>query len=148
MSDPPSDPLPAPFHALFGFRLLEWREGFARLAATAGPEHLNRAGVVHGGVVLALIDQAAAYSGLFCTVAGNARRGMTLALAVQFTAPVTGGELVAEAEMIGRGRGTFFTRVVVRDASGQVVATGQGTHRWRSGSERPEGVPVSAADPP
>lgn len=147
MADVPEDPLPAPFHALFGFRLLEWREGFARLAATAGPEHLNRAGVVHGGVVLALIDQAAAYSGLFCTVPGHARRGMTLALATQFTAAVTGGELVAEAEMIGRGRGTFFTRVLVRDATGRVVATGQGTHRWRTGSERPEGVPVAGGEP-
>jgi uncharacterized protein (TIGR00369 family) len=146
MTEPPDDPLPAPFHALFGFRLLAWRDGFARLAATAGPEHLNRAGVVHGGVVLALIDQAAAYAGLFCAVPGNARRGMTLALATQFTAPVTGGEIVAEAEMIGRGQSTFFTRVVVRDGSGRVVATGQGTHRWRSGSERPEGVPVAVTD--
>lgn len=145
MTDVPHDPLPAPFHALFGFRLLEWREGYARLAATSGPEHMNRAGVVHGGVVLALIDQAAAYAGLFCTVPGNARRGMTLSLATQFTAPVTGGGLIAEAEMIGRGQSTFFTRVLVRDATGRVVATGQGTHRWRSGSERPEGVPVDRA---
>jgi uncharacterized protein (TIGR00369 family) len=145
MSDVPHDPLPAPFHALFDFRLLDWREGYARLAATAGPEHLNRAGVVHGGVVLALIDQAAAYAGLHCAVPGHARRGMTLSLATQFTAPVTGGTLVAEAEMVGRGASTFFTRVTVRDAAGTLVATGQGTHRWRSGSETPEGVPVARA---
>jgi uncharacterized protein (TIGR00369 family) len=143
MSDVPHDPLPAPFHALFDFRLLAWRAGHARLQATAGPEHMNRAGVVHGGVVLALIDQAAAYAGLHCTVPGNARRGMTLSLATQFTAPVTGGTIVADAEVVGSGASTFFTRVVVRDEAGRVVATGQGTHRWRRGSETPEGMPVS-----
>jgi uncharacterized protein (TIGR00369 family) len=149
MTDAPHDPLPAPFHDLFSFRLLAWRAGYATLEATAGPQHLNRAGVIHGGVVLALIDQAAAYAGLWCSVRGNARRGMTLSLATQFTAPVTGGRLVAEAEMVSRGGTTFFTRVVVRDEAGTIVATGQGTHRWRSGSEREEGVPVSAmASPP
>lgn len=143
MTDAPHDPLPAPFHDLFAFRLLAWRAGHATLEATAGPEHRNRAGVVHGGVVLALIDQAAAYAGLWCSVPGNARRGMTLSLATQFTAPVKGGRLVAEAEMVSRGGTTFFTRVVVRDEGGTIVATGQGTHRWRSGSEREEGVPAA-----
>lgn len=143
MSDVPPDPLPAPYHELFGFRLLAWREGFARLAAEARPQHMNRAHVVHGGFVLGLIDQAAAYSGLWCSVPGNARRGMTLALATQFVAPVTGGLVVAEARMVGRGGTTFFTRTEVFDAEGRLVATGQGTHRWRSGSETVEGMPVA-----
>lgn len=47
--------------------------------------------------------------------------------------------------MVARGGTTFFTRVVVRDEAGTVVATGQGTHRWRTGSEREEGVPVTPA---
>ncbi|GIX08655.1 PaaI family thioesterase [Elioraea sp.] len=143
MSDVPPDPLPAPYHDLFGFRLLDWRDGFARLAAEAGPQHMNRAGVVHGGFVLGLIDQAAAYSGLWCSVPGNARRGLTLALAAQFIAPVTPGPVVAEARVVGRGGTTFFTRTEVFRADGTLVATGQGTHRWRSGSERVEGMPVA-----
>lgn len=144
MNDVPTDPLPAPYHDLFGFRLLEWREGFARLAAEAGPQHLNRAGVVHGGFVLGLIDQAAAYCGLWCSVPGHARRGMTLALATQFVAPVTGGTVVAEARMVGHGATTFFTRTEVFRADGTLVATGQGTHRWRRGSETVEGMPAAA----
>lgn len=144
MSDVPPDPLPAPYHDLFGFRLLEWRDGFARLAAEAGPQHMNRAGVVHGGFVLGLIDQAAAYSGLWCSVPGNARRGLTLALATQFVAPVTAGQVVAEARMVGHGGTTFFTRTEVFRADGTLVATGQGTHRWRSGSEAVGGMPVAA----
>jgi len=93
--------------------------------------------------VLGLIDQAAAYSGLWCSVPGNARRGLTLALAAQFIAPVTPGPVVAEARVVGRGGTTFFTRTEVFRADGTLVATGQGTHRWRSGSERVEGMPVA-----
>lgn len=144
MSDVPPDPLPAPYHDLFGFRLLEWRDGFARLAAEAGPQHMNRANVVHGGFVLGLIDQAAAYSGLWCSVPGNARRGLTLALSTQFVAPVTPGRVIAEARVVGRGGTTFFTRTEVFRHDGTLVATGQGTHRWRSGSETVEGMPVAA----
>jgi uncharacterized protein (TIGR00369 family) len=143
MSDVPPDPLPARYHDLFSFRLLEWCEGSARLAAEAGPQHMNRAGVVHGGFVLGLIDQAAAYSGLWCSVPGHARRGMTLALATQFVAPVAAGRVVAESRMVGHGGTTFFTRIEVFRADGTLVATGQGTHRWRSGSERIEGMPVA-----
>jgi uncharacterized protein (TIGR00369 family) len=143
MSDVPPDPLPAPYHDLFGWRLLEWRDGFARLAAEAGQRHLNRAGVVHGGFVLGLIDQAAAYSGLWCSVPGNARRAMTLAMSTQFVAPVMPGRVTAEARVISRGGTTFFTRIEAFREDGTLVATGQGTHRWRSGSERVEGMPVA-----
>jgi uncharacterized protein (TIGR00369 family) len=121
MGDVPPDPLPAPYRDLFGLRLLEWREGFAHLAAEAGPQHMNRAGAVHGGFVLGLIDQAAAYSGLWCSVPGHARRGMTLALATQVVAPVTGGRVVAEARMVGHGGTTFFTRTEAFDAEGRLV---------------------------
>lgn len=94
--------------------------------------------------MLGLIDQAAAYSGLWCSVPGHARRGMTLALATQFVAPLTEGNVVAEARMVGRGGTTFFTRTEVFRPDGTLVATGQGTHRWRSGSETVEGMPVAA----
>ncbi len=59
------DPHPAPFHDLLGIELLEWREDFARVGVESGSRHANRSGIAHGGVMLALIDQAAAYAGLW-----------------------------------------------------------------------------------
>ena len=39
------------FNAELGFRLTEWRLDYARLELTVAPKHLNRSGIVHGGVL-------------------------------------------------------------------------------------------------
>ena len=135
------DPNGAPFHALLGLELIEWRDGFARVGCEAGPQHANRSGITHGGVMLSLIDQAAAYAGLWCSVPGNVRRAVTLDLDCRFTGQVAGGRLVAEGRVVTRGRNIFFCRTEVFDAAGTLVAFGASTHRWRAGSETTEGQP-------
>jgi uncharacterized protein (TIGR00369 family) len=134
----------APFHDLLGLELVEWRDGFARVACTAGPQHANRSGITHGGVMLSLIDQAAAYAGLWCSVPGNIRRAVTLDLDCRFTGQVSGGRLVAEGRVVTRGRNIFFCRTEVFDEAGAMVAFGASTHRWRAGSESVEGQPRGA----
>jgi uncharacterized protein (TIGR00369 family) len=138
------DTHPAPFHDLLGLELIEWRDGFARVACEAGPRHANRSGITHGGVMLSLIDQAAAYAGLWCSVPGNLRKAVTLDLDCRFTGQVSGGRLVAEGRVVTRGRNIFFCRTEVFDAKGTMVAFGASTHRWRAGSETTEGQPPSA----
>lgn len=137
----PLDPHDAPFHELLGLTVLEWRDGFARLACDTDRRHTNRSGIVHGGVMLAMMDQAAAYAGLWCSVPGHIRKAVTLDLDGRFTGQVTGGRLVAEGRLVRRGRNIFFCRSEVFDAAGTLVAFGASTHRWRAGSERPEGQP-------
>lgn len=138
---PDPDPHGAPFHDLLGLTLLEWRDGFARVACEAGPRHRNRSGITHGGVILSLIDQAAAYAGLWCSVPGNIRRAVTLDLDCRFTGQVRDGRVVAEGRLVSRGRNIFFCRTEVFDAAGALVAFGASTHRWRAGSETVEGQP-------
>jgi acyl-coenzyme A thioesterase PaaI-like protein len=143
MSDIPTDPLSAPYHGLFGCGLCKWRDGCARLFAEVVPRHLNRAGVMHGGVGRGLIDQAAASFGLWCCVPGDARRGMTRTLATQYRRAGhhwTGG---GGGRRVGRGGTTFGTRAEVFRANGTLVAMGQRTHRSRSGSGTVEGMPVA-----
>jgi uncharacterized protein (TIGR00369 family) len=145
MTDAPLDPAHAPFHNLLGLELIEWRDGFARVACMAGPQHANRSGITHGGVMLSLIDQAAAYAGLWCSVPGNVRRAVTLDLDCRFTGQVSaGGRLLAEGRVVTRGRNIFFCRTEVFDAGGTLVAFGASTHRWRAGSEGVEGQPPDA----
>lgn len=139
MSDPAPDAHGAPFHDLIGLELVEWRDGFARIACETGPRHTNRSGIVHGGVMLSMIDQAAAYAGLWCSVPGNIRRAVTLDLDCRFTGQVAGGRLVAEGRLVTRGRNIFFCRTEVFDTGGTLVAFGASTHRWRAGSETAEG---------
>lgn len=140
------DSHPAAFHDLLGLELIEWRDGFARVACETGPRHANRSGIVHGGVMLSLIDQAAAYAGLWCSVPGNVRRAVTLDLDCRFTGQVRDGRLVAEGKVVTRGRNIFFCRTEVFDAKGALVAFGASTHRWRAGSETTEGQPPAASD--
>jgi uncharacterized protein (TIGR00369 family) len=135
----------APFHDLLGLHLVEWRDGFARMICDPGPRHTNRSGIVHGGVLLAMIDQTAAYTGLWCTVPGNVRRAVTLDLDCRFTGQVEAGQrLSAEARIVSRGRNIFFCRTEVFGPNGALVAFGASTHRYRRGSERPEGVPADS----
>jgi uncharacterized protein (TIGR00369 family) len=149
MTDTPSaaalDPQGAPYHDLLGLELIEWRDGFARVACEAGPRHANRSGITHGGVMLSLIDQAAAYAGLWSSVPGNIRKAVTLDLDCRFTGQVAGGRLVAEGRVVTRVRNIFFCRTEVFDSGGGLVAFGASTHRWRAGSETAEGgAPGSA----
>jgi len=131
----------SPYHELLGLELLEWRDGFARVFCDTGPQHINRSGIVHGGVLLSLIDQAGAFAGLWCSVPGNVRKAITLDLDCRFTGQVSGGRIVAEGKVVSRGRNIFFARTEIFDAAGTLVAFGASTHRWRSGSESVAGQP-------
>ena len=134
----------SPFHELMGLHIVEWRDGFARVICDTRPQHLNRSGIVHGGVILSLIDQAGAFGGLWCSVKGNIRRAITIDLDCRFTGQVASGRLVAEGRMATRGRNIFFARTEVFDDAGKLVAFGASTHRWRAGSETVEGSPAQA----
>jgi uncharacterized protein (TIGR00369 family) len=140
------DPDGAPFHRLLGLTLEHWEDGLARLACAAGPQHRNRSGITHGGLILSMIDQAAGYAGLWCHVPGNRRRAVTLDLDCRFTGQVREGRLVAEARVVSRGRNIYFVRTEVTDAAGTMVAFGASTHRWRAGSETTEGEPATPSE--
>jgi uncharacterized protein (TIGR00369 family) len=129
------DALPTPFHDLIGFDLAEWRDGFARLVCETGLQHTNRSGIVHGGVLLSMMDQAAAYAGLWSPDPAIVRRGMTIDFDCRFTGQVSGGRVTAEARVVSAGRNIYFCRTEAFDGEGKLVAFGASTHRWRDGSQ-------------
>ncbi len=132
----------SPYHAHLGVEVADWRDGYAKLVCDTVPHHANRSGIVHGGLILSLIDQAAAFSGLFCPFPGRVRRAVTLDLDCRFTGQAKIGErLTAEGRVVTAGRNVFFCRTEVFNAEGQMVAYGGSTHRYRAGSGMPEGVP-------
>ncbi len=138
-----TDPAHSPYHEHLRIAVEEWRDGYARLVCETAPFHANRSGIVHGGVLLSMIDQAAAFAGLFCPLPGRVRRAVTLDLDCRFTGQAQiGGRLVAEGRVVTGGRNVFFARTEVFDAEGQMVAFGASTHRWRAGSEGVEGSPA------
>lgn len=146
-SAPPFPEFPhahSPFHAHLGVHLAEWRDGFAKLVVDTETYHANRSGIVHGGMLLSLVDQAAAFAGLFCPFPDRVRRAVTLDLNCRFTGQAAiGGRLVAEGRVVTSGRNIFFARTEVFDAKGTLVAYGSSTHRYRAGSGDPAGVPAT-----
>lgn len=133
----------SPFHALLGIEMAHWEAGLARLICIPGPQHANRSGIVHGGVMLALLDQVNAFAGLFCPTPGRKRHAVTLDLDTRFTGQAKLGQrLIAEGVLVSAGRNIFFARGEVKDEAGNLVAFGASTHRYRAGSHTLEGVPA------
>ena len=133
----------SPFNNLIGFDLAEWREDHVELTLTLAERHLNRSGVLHGGVLSTLIDVAGGLAGCYCPVEGHVRRALTLAMSVQFTGQTRAGRIRVIGRRRAGGRRVYFAGVEVYGEDDTLLALGEGTYRYRSGSEDPRGVPAS-----
>ncbi|BAE51410.1 PaaI family thioesterase [Paramagnetospirillum magneticum] len=128
------------FQELLGYHLAEWTEDRAVLELTVERKHCNRAGLVHGGVLATLIDTSCGFAATFCPHPGRVRRCVTLQLTTSFTGQARHGLLRAIAHKKAGGSRIVFCSSEVFDDSGKLVAMGEGTFRYRTGSETPEGV--------
>ena len=134
--------LPSGFRDLVGYRLVEWRDGFARLELALTPQHMNRSGVIHGGVLTTMMDAAGGYAGSWCAVEGNVRRCVTVSLDSKFMGQVDRGTITVTARRRGGGQRIFFASVEVSDEAGEILAIGDGVYRLRRGSETVDGSPL------
>ncbi len=110
--------------------LTEWQADRVVLTVTLTENHLNRAHIVHGGVLAAMMDVAGAYAGCYAPPQ-FATSALTLNLNVSYTGQASGGTLTAVAVKQGGGRQTFFSGIEIRDEAGRLIAFGQGTYRYR-----------------
>jgi uncharacterized protein (TIGR00369 family) len=129
------------FHGQIGIEIMEWRDGFVRVALDLLPKHLNRAGILHGGVLLTMLDEAGALCGLWCSVQGHRRFSVTVDLDCRFVAQATAGRVIGTGDLVSHGRSLYFARAEIVDPAGQVLAYGSSTYKWRRGSEVVEGLP-------
>lgn len=120
----------------------EWTETRVERYLDIEPYHLNRSGVVHGAVIMALIDSASGRCGQWAPPGQPKGSSMTVTLNTSFIGQCSGGRLTATAERVSTGRSLYFTAVEVRNADGALVATANGVHRYRGGSG-----PASATQP-
>jgi len=93
-----------------------------RCELMVGPQHLNRIGLLHGGFVSTLLDNA-------CGIAVRAESGdleaivVTASLQVSFIASVDRGRIVATARVRGGGRRQKFVEAELHDEDGRLLAT-------------------------
>jgi uncharacterized protein (TIGR00369 family) len=136
------------YRRLIGYRTKMWREAYGEVEMTIGPEHLNSLGVVHGGVYASLLDASLGHAVSFCTTPGNARYSTTVSLTTTFVASASSGVLTAVGRIDGIHGRVVTASGEVRDAEGKLLAVGQGSFLYFSGSERPEGVPKRVLQEP
>lgn len=113
-----------PFNRLLGARSVLREGGRARYELKVGPDHLNRRGVAHGGVVASLLDTAMG-SAVVSSLAPEEWCG-TLQLSVQFREPVRPGTITGEGRMVRRGRTAAFAEGEIRDQAGTLLAVAHG----------------------
>lgn len=131
--DPSLVEAPSPLQSHIGYRLTEWRDGYARLDLAMEPYLMNRHGLVHGGIHSVLCDTAMGFSGCHTGDPEQRKLAMTLNLNMNFLGQARGDHLVAEGWRTGGGARTFFAEAKVTDAEGTLVATATGVFRIRSG---------------
>jgi uncharacterized protein (TIGR00369 family) len=91
-----------------------------------GPDHLQAAGIVHGGVHCALVETAAsvgAYLWLQTQPGGGNVAGVNNN--TDFLRSFRGGRIIATATPIHRGRAQQLWLVLITDEAGKALARGQ-----------------------
>jgi uncharacterized protein (TIGR00369 family) len=128
------------FQELLGYHLTEWTEDRAVLELAIAPQHCNRAGLVHGGVLATLIDTSCGFAATFCPFPGRVRRCVTLQLTTSFTGQARHGLIRAIAHKKAGGSRIVFCSSEILDKNGKLIAMGEGTFRYRTGSETASGM--------
>jgi len=121
---------------LLGMVLTEWAPDRSLVEMEIAAHHLNRSGLLHGGILATLLDTALGYAGCFMAEPGGVRRTLTLSLTTNFIASVKAGRLCTEGRRTGGGKTIFFAEGDVRDADGRLIATATGTFKYLSGPPR------------
>lgn len=138
MVETPSPPAgldanPSAFASAMGVTVRTWDEGHVLLDAPICPWHLNRSGIVHGGIASAMIDMACGFAGLWVPPGAPPKHALTLSLTVQFTGQARAGLMRCEGRVKTRGKRVYFTEATLWVDGGDMLAFGSGTFRLRSG---------------
>ena len=127
------------FNGYLGFRLVDWREGFARIAVDLQDHHRNRQGGLHGGVTASLIDAATGFCGVYEPDPEKRRGNVTVSLNVNFVGRAKGTTLTCTAKLIRAGRRIYFAAAEVHDEQANLVASAEAVYAYvdRDAQRRP-----------
>ena len=114
-----------PVALLLGIRSVLSADGVGSATMTIRPEHLQEAGAVQGGLIVALADHALYLAGKTCLNPGQG--STTVELKVNFISPAKKGELTATARVVSGGRRIIVAEVEVTSDQQKLIARGLGT---------------------
>ena len=108
------------FSALMGFEVEKLFEGGAVLGMTTADHHRQIHNVMHGGVIAALADTAAAIAAY--TVVPRGTEVVTVELKINYLLPVGGGKVWAEGKVLRAGRNFVVVECDITNQEGALVA--------------------------
>lgn len=130
--------LPPPSARLLGWRFVGFDEatGMLSCAFEATEAFLNPAGVVQGGILASMLDEA--MGPVAAAVSGGEIFAQTLEIKVSFLRAARVGGIFGEGRIVQRGRDILFLEGRLTDAQGRVLATATATARAMPAKIGPE----------
>ena len=112
-----------PIATFLDMRLIDLSEGYAKVAMKLRPEYANFIGLVFGGIVMSVADEAFAY-GTNSVITPN--------VASQFNIHFVAGadandELIAECRVVKTGKRVCISEMTVTNQDGKLIASATGT---------------------
>lgn len=114
-----------PFLDFMGIDIEEIREGYARFSMPIRPEFLQGAGIMQGGLSIALSSEAAAHAVMTTLAPGE--NLTTIELKNNFLSMARDGRLIAEASVYKRGHTLVIVDCLVRDDRGKEISRSSAT---------------------
>ena len=103
---------------ILGVKIIEAKDGHAKLSMPYKKELTNPYGRLHGGTIMTLADSAIA-------VAVNSKYThpfYTRELKIKFKSSIEDGSVIAEAKLVGQKRNFVFGKVEVKSDKGELLA--------------------------
>ena len=116
----------SPFAKLLDMRVADPEDGTSTVVMPINPNHLQLAGRVQGGILVALADYSR-----FRAIRPLLKPGegtTTIELKINFLAAAEKGELTATCEIISAGRDLMVGEMEIRDQNSKLIAQGLGTY--------------------
>lgn len=114
------------FWGYVGCEVVRAEKGRAVICMEVHPHHLNLFGLVHGGVIATLIDNA---MGLVVVQSCPDEKTVTAQMNIHYLKSESKGVLTCEAELIHSSRRTLTLQSSVLGDDGELLAWGSGSFR-------------------
>jgi uncharacterized protein (TIGR00369 family) len=138
-----------PFFKLIGLEILEVEPGRSRTRIEHRPDLAQPAGIMHGGVIAALVDTGIAHALLMTDRFQELREEqgalVSVDLRVKFIRPVSAGAVECRSEVVRLGRTIIHAEAIVTDARGKEVARGDATYMAVPGNRLERDDPTGRA---
>jgi uncharacterized protein (TIGR00369 family) len=110
---------------LIGFEARDVADGHATVTLSAGPQHANPMGTLHGGILCDIADAAMGLA--FASTLAPEETLTTVELKINFFRPVWQARLKAEGTVVQRGQTMGYVECTITDEENRLVAKAAST---------------------